>query len=116
MTTPAVKLILVYVTAPSRDVAINMARITVAESLVACANVIPGVTSVCTGYQWQGKIEEDQEHVVVMKTVDSKAEELSQRVRSLHPAVTPCFVTLPIEKATADFAEWIIKSTHSHSI
>ncbi|KAF1761815.1 hypothetical protein GCK72_010072 [Caenorhabditis remanei] len=113
MTTPAVKLILVYVTAPSRDVAMNMARITVAESLVACANVIPGVTSV---YQWQGKIEEDQEHVVVMKTVDSKAEELSQRVRSLHPAVNPCFVTLPIEKATADFAEWIIKSTQSHSI
>lgn len=108
MVTPTVRMVLVYITTPSKDIAMHLARTTVAESLAACANVIPGVTSV---YKWQGKIEEDQEHVVVLKTVESKTEELAARVRSLHPAETPCFVTLPIEKATADFAEWIVSST-----
>lgn len=104
-------MILVYVTAPTKEIAMNLARTTVSESLVACANVIPGVTSV---YKWKGNIEEDQEHIVVMKTVESNTEKLSERVRSLHPAETPCFVTLPIEKATSDFADWIINSTKNN--
>ncbi|ULU00728.1 hypothetical protein L5515_004131 [Caenorhabditis briggsae] len=113
MSIPAVKMVLVYVTAPSKEVAMKLARTTVAESLVACANVIPGVTSI---YMWKGKVEEDQEHVVVMKTVSSNVEELSKRVRSLHPAETLCFITLPIEKATSDFADWIIDSTKKPQI
>ncbi|CAL2037451.1 hypothetical protein CAEBREN_03571 [Caenorhabditis brenneri] len=108
MTTPAVKMMMVYVTTPSKEVAMTLARTTVAEALVACANVIPGVTSV---YQWKGKIEEDQEHVVILKTVESKVEELSSRVRSLHPAETPCFVAVPIDKISSDFGEWIVNST-----
>lgn len=108
MTTPSVKMIMVYVTTPSKEVAINLARTTVTEALAACANVIPGVTSV---YQWKGNVEEDQEHVVILKTVDSKVEQLSTRVRSLHPAETPCFIAIPIDKITSDFGEWIINST-----
>ncbi|CAA86327.3 Divalent-cation tolerance protein CutA [Caenorhabditis elegans] len=110
MTTPAVKMVVAYVTAPSKEVAMTVARTTVTEALAACANVIPEVTSV---YKWQGKIEEDQEHVVILKTVESKVEELSARVRSLHPAETPCFFTLAIDKITPDFGGWIVDSTNS---
>uniref|UniRef100_A0A1I7T2D1 Divalent-cation tolerance protein CutA n=1 Tax=Caenorhabditis tropicalis TaxID=1561998 RepID=A0A1I7T2D1_9PELO len=112
MTTPAVKMIMVYVTTPSKDIAMTLARTIVGESLAACANVIPGATSV---YQWKGNIEECAEHVVILKTVESKVEDLSERVRSLHPAETPCFVAIPIEKITADFGEWIIDSTKTVS-
>ncbi|CAI2347523.1 unnamed protein product [Caenorhabditis sp. 36 PRJEB53466] len=110
MTTPAVKMVVAYVTAPSRDVAMLLARTTVSESLAACANVIPGVTSV---YKWQGKIEEDQEHVVILKTQESRISELETRVKSLHPAETPCFFTLAIDKISDDFGKWLNESTAS---
>ncbi|CAP35562.2 Protein CBG18035 [Caenorhabditis briggsae] len=108
MSIPAVKMVLVYVTAPSKEVAMKLARLSPeTKRKLQLLNHL---------YMWKGKVEEDQEHVVVMKTVSSNVEELSKRVRSLHPAETLCFITLPIEKATSDFADWIIDSTKKPQI
>ena len=56
---------MIYVTASTRDEAMSIARTLVAERLVACANVLGEATSV---YQWQGKVEEAQEIVLIAKT------------------------------------------------
>uniref|UniRef100_A0A8R1I7L4 Divalent-cation tolerance protein CutA n=1 Tax=Caenorhabditis japonica TaxID=281687 RepID=A0A8R1I7L4_CAEJA len=108
MSIPAVKTVVAYVTTPSKEVGTKLARTVVTEGLVGCANIIPGVTSV---YQWKGEIEEDEEHVVLLKTVDSNVQKLEERVKSLHPAETPCFFTLPIDRISNDFGKWLIDST-----
>lgn len=99
---------LVYVTAPTRDVALSLARAVVGERLAACANVLPGVTSV---YWWDGKVNEDPEAVLVAKTRAELVEPLVERIRALHPYDCPCVVALPIEAGNPAFLDWIAAET-----
>lgn len=53
-----------FVTASSHDEARTIASMLVSEKLVACVNLIPGVESV---YEWQGKVEQSQEILMMIK-------------------------------------------------
>ena len=69
-----------FVTAPTADVAKEMAGGLVSNKLAACVNIIPGITSV---YEWEGKIENDSEVLMMIKTRTSRIEELPEFVRSI---------------------------------
>ncbi|XP_064593803.1 protein CutA-like, partial [Zonotrichia leucophrys gambelii] len=67
-----------FVTCPNLSVATELARSLVQNRLAACVNIIPGVTSV---YTWQGKLEEDSEVLLMIKTRSSRVPALSDFVR-----------------------------------
>ncbi|GFN88369.1 cuta divalent cation tolerance homolog [Plakobranchus ocellatus] len=71
-----------FVTVPNMEVAKKLAGDIVQKRLAACVNIIPGVKSV---YEWQGKIEQDDEMILMIKTLTSKVDELSEYVRNNHP-------------------------------
>src|SRR5690349_24033206 len=73
--------IFVYITIDSPDAAHRIGRILVEERLAACANLIPGMTSI---YRWQGAVEEARETVIIAKTRAELFERLEARVRKLH--------------------------------
>ena len=98
----------VYVTAPSDALAQKIASTVVSERLAACANIIPGMKSV---YQWQGKIEQREEVVLILKTQEKLFPALEARVKALHNDETPCIVALPITAGNADFLQWIETET-----
>lgn len=98
----------VYVTAPNRKAALDMAKTLVAERLVACANVMDGVQSV---YWWEGAIVEEAEAVVVFKTQKSLMRQLTQRIQDLHSYDCPCIVALDIQDGNPDFLKWIVDET-----
>ena len=54
----------IYVTAPSTEQANSLSRLLLEEKIVACVNLIPQVTSI---YEWEGKIEENQEVMMMLK-------------------------------------------------
>lgn len=95
---------LVYVTAPNRDEALALARSVVGERLAACANVLGDITSV---YWWDGKLNEDAEVALVLKTRAERVEALTARLRQLHSYSCPCVVALPITAGNPDFLAWI---------
>lgn len=101
---------LVYVTTPDRDCALAIARAVVTEKLAACGNVLPGVTSV---FAWEGRIAEEAECVLVLKTQAARLPALTDRIRSLHPYTVPCIVALPLApgEGNADFLSWIAGET-----
>ncbi|CAL8111519.1 unnamed protein product [Orchesella dallaii] len=53
----------VFVTTPNIEVAKKIAHGLVSNKLAACVNIIPQVTSV---YEWEGKINEDSELILVI--------------------------------------------------
>lgn len=101
---------LVYVTAPSHEEAVRLARIAVGERLAACANVQGPITSV---YWWDGKLNEDGEVALVLKTRAELVEALTARLREAHPYDCPCVVALPIDGGNPAFLAWIAAETRA---
>lgn len=95
---------LVLVTAPSYDVALELARTVVAEALAACVNLIPGLHSV---YRWEGAVEEAHEVLLLLKTRADRVDTLRDRVVSLHPYDVPEFVVVPIDGGLDRYLAWI---------
>lgn len=82
----------------------RIARALLDRRLAACVNILPGVRSL---YRWQGKIEEDSELLLVIKTTAAAVETLKTAVAAMHPYEVPELVVLPIEDGAARYLEWI---------
>ncbi|XP_030848252.1 protein CutA homolog [Strongylocentrotus purpuratus] len=108
-TEAASKLTAAFVTVPGPDatVAEKLASDIVEQKLAACVNVIPGLTSV---YEWEGKIEKDQELLLMIKTKRSKIDELSEFVRKNHPYDVAEVISLPIENGNLPYLQWVAKT------
>ncbi len=95
---------LLYVTAPSEDVARDLAEHLVGERLVACVNLLPGMRSV---YRWQGEICRDDEVVLIAKTTGVMAAAARSAIVERHPASCPCVVELPVAGGHDEFLLWV---------
>lgn len=91
-------------TCPDADSARRIAQALVGERLAACVNLVPGIASV---YRWQGDVREDQEVLLVIKTVRARLEALATRVRALHPYELPEVVAVDIAGGLPDYLAWI---------
>jgi periplasmic divalent cation tolerance protein len=100
--------VLVYITAPSEEQALNIGRTVVGRRLAACANVFPAIRSL---YWWEGRLNEDGEAVLVLKTRSELVERVTALVKSLHPYTCPCVVALPLSGGNSDFLRWIDAET-----
>lgn len=101
MTTDA---ILVLVTTPSAENAAELARALVEAGLAACGNVVPGLRSI---YRWEGKVHDEPEALLILKTQRGSFEALRERVIALHPYECPEVIALPIEAGHAPYLAWI---------
>ena len=98
----------VYCTTESIEEAKRISKILVETKLAACVNLIPEMYSI---YQWQGKIEESQEVVLIAKTTTDCFEGLKQTIIEQHSYECPCIVALPMIEGNPDFLQWIRSQT-----
>uniref|UniRef100_A0A7I5EDR1 CutA divalent cation tolerance homolog n=1 Tax=Haemonchus contortus TaxID=6289 RepID=A0A7I5EDR1_HAECO len=98
----------VYVTAPSKEVAVKIAKAVVERKVAACVNIIPGVTSV---YEWQGELHEDPEVVMIIKTREALVEDLHKVVMENHTYDVPAFVSLATDAVSFPYAQWLLEQT-----
>lgn len=91
-------------TAPSADVAESIGRSLVEERLAACANVVPGITSI---FRWRGAIERESESLVVLKTTAADVEALERRLVELHPYEVPELIAWPVEVGHGPYLDWV---------
>lgn len=93
-----------FVTAPSQEVAKKIAGGLVKNKLAACVNIIPGVVSV---YEWEEKINEDPEVIMMIKTRTSRLEELTKYVRENHPYDVCEVISSKIDQGNPPYLDWI---------
>jgi periplasmic divalent cation tolerance protein len=98
---------LLYATFPDRGEAERIARITLAERLAACVNILAPCTSI---YRWQGAIEQGDEVPTLFKTTPRLAAQLRARIEGLHPYDLPVVETWPVAAAAA-VSDWIAAET-----
>ena len=95
---------------PNQEVATKLATACVENKLAACVNIVPTVQSV---YQWQGKIEHDEESLLIIKTTQSKITQLGDFIQQNHPYDVPEFITLNIESGAENYLDWLAQSIRS---
>jgi Uncharacterized protein involved in tolerance to divalent cations len=84
-----------------------LARLLVEKKLSACVNVVKGLRSF---YWWKGKIEEDEEELLIIKTSRESYGELEREIRENHPYTVPEIIALPIILGNLDYLAWIDES------
>ena len=104
MQTSDIDAVVVYATYAKEDEAIAAAEALLARSLIACANILPAMTSV---YIWEGRLERSSEVAVIMKTRRALADEVITMLKTIHSYQTPAIVVWPIENGARDYLGWI---------
>lgn len=100
--TRAADLRVILVTAPPAE-AEPIAQKLLEERLIACANLLPGVTSL---YWWEKKINRDAETLIVMKTPRKNVAKLLTRLKQLHSYSVPEFLALPVREGNPEYFKW----------
>ena len=98
----------IYSTIGDMKDARRIANILVEEQLVACVNIIPTIESV---YRWKGKIDNDEEVVLIAKTTDKNVKKTIQRIKSLHTYELPDIIVLPIIGGLKNYLDYITDET-----
>lgn len=102
--------IVVLVTVGSEQEAETIATALLEERLAACVNVTSPVRSL---YRWEGRIADDREWQMIIKTQGRLFEALAARVRALHSYDVPEIIALPVLAGATDYVDWIQNETKS---
>lgn len=100
--------VIILSTAGERE-ARGIAQALVMQHLAACVNIIP-VESV---YRWKGKLCEDREHLLIIKTVTSNADSVMHEIRNLHSYELPEMIVLPVSGGYLPYLQWLAEETRS---
>jgi periplasmic divalent cation tolerance protein len=105
---PHTDAITVLTTVASADEAVALVRSLLERRLVACGTLVPGARSL---YRWEGKIADEQEVLVVLKTRASRLESLKIAFGELHPYKVPELLALPVNAGNEKYLAWINRET-----
>jgi periplasmic divalent cation tolerance protein len=100
--------ILVLSTLPDPEIAQRLGRTLVAERLIACANLVPGLLSI---YRWKGEIQAEGEVLMMMKTQRSRLPALKRRLLELHPYEVPELISIDISDGLDAYCRWVVEES-----
>ncbi|PVX24218.1 MAG: cytochrome C biogenesis protein CcdA [Candidatus Bathyarchaeum sp.] len=98
--------IIVLMTTSNKQEAKNIVKVLLEERLIACANIVESVSSF---FWWKGKIEEEKEVLVFMKSQENLFDKLSKKVQELHGYDVPEILALPITRGSQSYLDWMKK-------
>jgi periplasmic divalent cation tolerance protein len=107
-----VSTLLVLTNVPERAVAERLADMLVEKRLAACVNILAPCRSV---YRWQGAVQHDEEHPLLIKTTIERYPALEQALRAGHPYELPEIIALPVERGLAAYLDWVSAETKAET-
>ncbi|BBG65586.1 periplasmic divalent cation tolerance protein CutA [Hydrogenimonas sp.] len=101
---PVSRYILVLVTAPTADEAELIAQKLLKKRLAACVNIVPNLLSI---YRWKGKVERDEECMMIIKTEKRVLKKLEKRIKKMHSYEVPEILVFRVEEGEKEYLKWI---------
>jgi len=86
--------------------AVEISEELIARRLATCVNIVPCLRSI---YRWKGKICEDTEYLLFIKTPMRLFERVSEAIREFHSYELPEILALPVAAAEANFHQWVLQ-------
>ncbi|MBN2655246.1 MAG: divalent-cation tolerance protein CutA [Nitrospirae bacterium] len=98
--------VIVYMTAKDEAEAALIGRSLIEERLAACVNTINPVRSI---YRWQGKIEDENETLLIAKTTREMFDKLAAKIKIMHSYTTPEIIAVPIAEGDNKYLRWLLQ-------
>lgn len=96
--------IVIFITAPSKKEAKDIAARLLKKKLAACVNIIAKIESL---FWWQTKIDNAKETLLIIKTKKTKLAKIITLVKSIHSYDVPEIIALPIIAGEKKYLKWI---------
>ena len=103
--------IAVVTTVASQAEARRIAQALVQRRLAACAQI----SQIESVYRWQGRVVQEPECRVVLKTTRELYLQVEQAIRELHSYQLPAIHALAFDAIHTPYAEWIVQSCEAEA-
>ncbi len=97
-------MLIVLTTVPNPEEGEILAEKIVHAKLAACVQILPQMTSV---YVWEGKVKRENEHLLLIKTLEEKYAELEKFLYANHSYDTPEIIAVSTEKISKSYLDWV---------
>jgi periplasmic divalent cation tolerance protein len=97
-------MILIYVPCKDENEARSISKALLEKKLIACTNFFP----IKSMYSWKGKVEEDNETVMIIKTKEENFQKVKEEIKKLHSYDTPAIIKLSTE-CNAEYSDYMDK-------
>ena len=101
---PPTEVLVVVTTVGTQQQALDIAQALVHRRLAACVNILPNVRSI---FRWKGKIHDDGEFMLLIKTIPGRFEAVQKAIREIHTYELPEILGHAVPLADPSFAAWI---------
>ena len=105
----AMNAILVLTTTDSAELAQRIATALVEAGHAACVNIVPGIRSI---YRWEGKVCDEGEWLLIIKSVAEQFDAVRSHIRRLHTYQLPEVIAVSITSGDPDYLRWLGEQTH----
>lgn len=96
--------IVVLSTVPSEDEAEKLSKEMIKKGLAACVNIVPKIRSI---YKWKGKVYNEKEILLIMKSKKEKFKEIIEFINNNHSYEVPEVISLSISSGSKRYLAWI---------
>jgi periplasmic divalent cation tolerance protein len=97
-------IVLALTTCPDAQTAKALAEALVQQRLATCVNRVSGVAST---YFWDGRLQDESEILLIIKTSSARVEELQAKLKTLHPYELPELIILPVIGGNEAYLQWV---------
>ena len=100
------KITLVMTSVGTEQQAVEISEELIARRLATCINIVPCLRSI---YRWKGKVCEDTEYLLFIKTPEKLFEDVSAAIREFHSYELPGILAMPVSAAEENFHRWVLE-------
>jgi periplasmic divalent cation tolerance protein len=100
--------VVVLTTVATPDEAVSLVGALLERRLVACGTLVPGARSL---YRWEGRVADESEVVILLKTRRSRVPAVQDAFGTIHPYKVPELLVLPVTAGAAPYLDWIGRET-----
>tara|TARA_X000000950_G_scaffold15752_1_gene17102 strand:- start:281 stop:613 length:333 start_codon:yes stop_codon:yes gene_type:complete len=97
------ELIIIKTTVKNKVTRDNIINELIQNDYVSCINVIENVFS---HYKWQGKVENEEEDILLIKTMKRNEKLVYEVIRVIHDYETPEIITIAINNIDSSYLNW----------
>jgi periplasmic divalent cation tolerance protein len=97
---------LVVTTVGTEQQAVEISEELVVRGLATCVNIVPCLRSI---YRWNGKVCEDSEYLLLIKTRRALFAAVSEAIREIHSYELPEVLEFPVGNAEPNFHRWVVE-------